>query len=207
MGAEALTDDIAEKIWKVFKCPVFDRYSDMELGIIAQREYDKTYFKINSASYYFECLKLNSDEWADEGEVGRLVFTDLYNHVFPMIRYDTGDLGSYINVNGEIFINKIFGRVLDQIQNTSGIWVNPHDITRIMKNIEGVIQWQLIQKSIDRFVFKVLRNKKKLDQSEIIKRLKSILGNEAEIIIEEVNEMPVLNSQKRKTIVNEMLKK
>ena len=38
-------------------------------------------------------LKLDSDEPAEPGELGRIVVTDYYNKTFPMVRYDTGDTG------------------------------------------------------------------------------------------------------------------
>ena len=206
VGAEALTDEIAGKIQHVFKCPVFDRYSNMEMGILAQREYGKTFFKINMASYDFECLKLDSDEWAEEGEVGRLVFTDLYNHAFPMIRYDTGDLGTYVKVNGEIFIKEVYGRRMDQLNSVTGNIVNPHDFTRCLKDVEGIIQWQLIQKDKDAYLIRVILSDDDVCMNKVVNNLKKVLGDGAKIKVEKVHDLPVLNSQKRKSIVNEYKK-
>lgn len=203
VGAEALTADIADKIQQVFKCPVFDRYSNMEMGILAQREYGKTLFRINTASYYFECLKQDSDEWAEEGEVGRLVFTDLYNHAFPMIRYDTGDLGTYVKVNGEIFINEVYGRKIDQISDADGKFVEPVNIINCMWNIQGVLQWQFIQRNKGLYLLKIIPAGDGPDISEIINRAKNVVGDSAIIQVEEIDNLPVLNSQKRKSIVNE----
>ena len=206
VGAEALTDEIAGKMQQVFKCPVFDRYSNMEMGILAQREYGKTFFKVNRASYDFECLKLDSDEWAEEGEVGRLVFTDLYNHVFPMIRYDTGDLGTYVKVDGEVFIKEVYGRGNDQITDSNDALVDPHNISRGLCGVKGIMQWQFIQKDRDIFLLKVTPSGSKLEIDDIQIRLKKVLGDGAKIKVEEVLELPVLNSQKRKAIVNEYKK-
>lgn len=44
--AEMLTESAIDKIHQVFKCPIYDRYSNMEMGIYAQRGYGKIYFKI-----------------------------------------------------------------------------------------------------------------------------------------------------------------
>lgn len=206
VGAEALTDEIAGKMQQVFKCPVFDRYSNMEMGILAQREYGKTFFKVNRASYDFECLKLDSDEWAEEGEVGRLVFTDLYNHVFPMIRYDTGDLGTYVKVNGEVFIKEVYGRKIDQINDVDGKFVEPVNIINCMWNIQGVLQWQFIQKDKGVYLFKIIPIGDGPDIAELISRAKKVVGDSAKIKVEKVHDLPVLNSQKRKSIVNEYKK-
>lgn len=205
VGAEALTKEVYEKFYKVFKCPVFDRYSDMEMGILAQREFGKL-FRINKASYYFECLKLDKDEPTKEGELGRLVFTDLFNHAFPMIRYDTGDLGTYKTIDGEIYIETVYGRSLDQIYNEKMEIINPHDLSRSMSGITGIVQWQLIQKSINCFVLRCIA-KSTFQQFEAIDRLRKILGTGVKINVELVDDIPVLNSQKRKAIINEMIVK
>lgn len=206
VGAEALTEEAYQKIFNVFKCPVYDRYSNMEMGIYAQREYGKTAFRINKASYYFECLKLDSDEKVAEGELGRIVFTDLANHAFPMIRYDTGDLGTYKVVNDEVYIDVVYGRRLDQIYNSKGEIVNPHDISRMLQGIKGIAQWQLIQNDLEVFTFKYVVDGESVDMEDILFRLKSILGTSVKFDMEEKKEIPVLGSQKRKAIVNEMNK-
>lgn len=203
VGAEALTDAIADKIYSVFNCPIFDRYSNMEMGILAQREYGKTLFRINTASYYFECLKLDSDEWVKEGEIGRLVFTDLFNHAFPMIRYDTGDLGAFVRIENEIFINQVYGRKVDQLFSARGQLVDPHDISRIMAEVKGIRQWQLIQKTSREYLLNYIANGDNVDYEYIKSKLKLTLGDNAQIRFNELNEIPVMNSQKRKYILNE----
>ncbi len=205
VGAEALTDEIAHKITSVFGCPIFDRYSNMEMGIYAQREYGKTNFRVNWASYHFEVVKLDCDEPAKEHEIGRLVFTDLYNHAFPMIRYDTGDLGSYCLNNGILEIEKVFGRKVDCVYDVKNRLLSPHSITNGMWGIQGVEQWQFIQKAEAQYLLKI-KASDDIDVDSMIERLKGVLGDGASIRIEYVADIPVLNSQKRKYIVNEYRK-
>lgn len=203
VGAEMLSAEIADKIQKVFECPVFDRYSNMEMGIYSQREFGKTNFIVNKASYYMEVLKLDADEPAAEHEIGRLVFTDLHNHAFPMIRYDTGDLGAYCVRDGEMEIETVYGRKVDTICDAQGNIMSPHSITNGMWGVQNIAQWQFIQKAQGTYVIKITATGD-VDEVEVIRRLRAQLGNTAVITVEYVEDIPVLHSQKRKYIVNEM---
>ncbi len=202
VGADMLTDECAAKISTVFNCPIFDRYSNMEMGIYAQREYGKTNFKINTGSYYLEVLKLDKDEPASEHEIGRIVFTDLYNHAFPMIRYDTGDLGAYCLKNGGMEIETIYGRKMDSIYSADGRLVNPHELTRILKEFPEIAQWQFIQMDEKNYLLKLIPASV-INEVDICYRLYDVLGKGANIRIEYDDKIPVLNSQKRKMIINE----
>lgn len=203
VGAEMLSAQTAEKIKKVFRCPVYDRYSNMEMGIYAQREYGKSNFIINKASYYFEVLKLDSDESAEEHEIGRLVFTDLHNHAFPMIRYDTGDVGSYCMNNGNMELEIVYGRRVDAVYNATGKMISPHSITNGMWGVRNVAQWQFVQLDHGTYLLKISAAGP-VDEEDILSRLKAQVGETAKVRLEYVDEIPVLRSQKRKYIVNAM---
>ncbi len=205
VGAEILTKEAAEKISAAFHCPIYDRYSNMEMGILAQREFGKTNFQINKSSYYFEVLKLDCDEPADAGELGRLVFTDLYNHAFPMIRYDTGDLGKYSIKNGEIEIAEVHGRKVDTVYSADGEMLSPHSVTNKMWGIKNVLQWQFIQVDTGKYLLKICRSGE-TDEADILQRLQAVLGDRARIDIQYVADIPVSNSQKRRYILNQMRK-
>ncbi len=205
VSAETLTDTVAEKIIKVFKCPLFDRYADMEMGTLAQKEFGKTNYKINKSSFYIEVLKLDCDETANEGEIGRLVFTDLHNHAFPLIRYDTGDLGSYCIKDNQIELEQIYGRRVDSIYDTKNNLLCPFDISHSMWGMSNILQWQFIQKGQYLYCLNV-NAISKVDEEKLITLLSRVLGDDAVIKIEYVKEIPVLSSQKRKYIVNDWKK-
>lgn len=165
---------------------------------------------LNEADYYIEFLKLNSDEQAEEGEVSRVVITDLYNYAMPIIRYDTGVLAIYKNCS-ECKINKkvitsIYGRKVDIIYNTKGETLSPHIITNNMWGIKGVKQFKFIQEDKTSYKFILNINNSIENYNEIICKFKEILGKEAKIDIEYVDEIPVLSSGKRKYIENRMNK-
>lgn len=120
-----------------------------------------------------------------------------------MIRYDTGDLGTYKIIDGEVYIDSVYGRKLDQIYNTDKEIVNPHELSRILRNAKGIVQWQLIQKDFSKFDFKVIV-RENFSVESTVEELKLLLGQNTLIGVEITDEIPVLNSQKRKAIINEM---
>lgn len=203
VGAETLTKEVASRIYKAFGCPIFDRYSNQEMGILAQREYGKTDFLFNVASYHLEIVKLDCDEPCEEGEIGRIVVTDLYNRAFPMIRYDTGDVGSYIMHEGKLYLKELLGRRVDTIYDTLGRVRQPHMITNIMWGVKNIRQWQFIQVDEGEYTINLCTSDV-VDEIDIQNRLHQVLGNEARILVEYVDEIPVANSLKRRYIINKM---
>ncbi len=212
-GSEALLDDVRDMVKTNIGCNIISQYANEENGILAQESIssDNREFYLNQASYNFEILKMDSDEPAEFGELGRIVLTDYYNYAFPIIRYDTGDLailekGNKLS-NGFPYFSRLYGRRLDLIYNTKGEPVSAMTLSRCLKYYPNILQWQFIQKEEMKYLLKiVLKKNSTLNESEIIKLLKETFGNDAEIIFEYVNEIPVLNSGKRKPVVCEYVK-
>lgn len=205
VGAETLSDEVGGLVTMAFGCPLFDRYSNMEMGIYAQRAWGSGGgFRLNKSSYYFEVLREEADEPAEEGEVGRIVVTDLYNRAFPMIRYDTGDLGAIgRDARGERTLACVYGRRIDRVYDSSGSPINPHGITNGMWGVEGVLQWQFAQTGAGRYEIRVLAEGVPVDELDIVARLRPVLGVEARIEVRLMDGLPVLKSGKRRYIVNE----
>lgn len=201
-AGEALSKEDRELLKSVFGCKVYRRYSDMELGILAQDNGDGGEYFLNFGSYFFECLKLDSDNPAEYGEVGRIVVTDLFNKAFPMIRYDTGDLGIMIqNNNGDFpVLKEIYGRVRDCIYDTCGNLISPAKISVSMWGIDNIKQWQFIQETEKGYVLK-LNCETFIDTDFLIFKFKDILGADADMKIMFVNEIPTLSSNKRRAVI------
>lgn len=205
VGAETLSDGVGEKITKAFGCPLFDRYSNQEMGIYAQREWGKGGFVFNWSSYYLEILREDSDEAAPIGELGRIVVTDLFNRAFPMIRYDTGDLGVMAVDHGKKVLSDVWGRRVDRVFDADGSPINPHGITNGMWGIAGIRQWQLAQMNYGKYEMRVCADHfASVDEREIRSRLLPVLGQAAQIAFKYTDGVPELRSGKRKHIVNEM---
>lgn len=200
-GGEGISDENRCLLEKVFGCKVYRRYSDMEMGILGQDAGEGSSYILNWGSYYFECLKEDSDEPAADGEVGRIVVTDLFNYAFPLIRYDTGDLGVMeYPADGFPKLREIYGRKRDCVYATDGRLLSPAKVSVMMWGREGVSQWQFIQEARNRYILK-LNGDPSADTREIVRALTEVLGADAKVDIEWVDEIPVTSSNKRRAVV------
>jgi phenylacetate-CoA ligase len=202
--SEALYDSVRDKMEYYFGAPVVSRYSNEENGIIAQQQINDRAFTINWASFYVEILDLDKDIPAQTGELGRIVVTDYYNFATPLIRYDTGDLGKFCNYEHDTIpkFETITGRSKDILYDTSGNLVNPSIIYGGLAQFPEIIQFQVIQKSKTVYIFKINIDDEYTKEGELLSFYKSYLGQDAEIDVEYVNEIPLLRSGKRRIIIN-----
>lgn len=205
-GSEVLTESTRKKLKQVFGCEVVSYYSNQENGSFAQECTSNTDFHVNTASYIVEILKPDSDEHVADGEIGRVVVTDLYNRAMPLIRYDTGDMAVYAEHSGCGYkgqvLKNISGRQVDMIYATDGTPLSPHTWSVYMWKYDELKQYQFIQNGKKEYVLKINGGDVYADE-EIQAYLKTILGEDADIEIERVEEIPVLASGKfKKTVCN-----
>lgn len=205
--SEGLSLETKKKFLDLTQIELLSRYSNVENGIIAQQIPDSgSIFRINWASYFIEILGLDSDEYCSYGEAGRIVVTDLYNFAMPFIRYDTGDIGvmSYSEKYQQPVLKRVEGRKMDLIYNTKGELLSSFIITNNMWLFPEVRQYQFIQSS--KKSYKFLLNvswDKNVKEKQILEVFLPLLGNDASIIFEYTDEIPLLNSGKRRKVVNE----
>jgi phenylacetate-CoA ligase len=203
-------DEYTKKQGKLhFNCPVLSRYSNIENGIIAQQTLaNEEVFTINRASYFIEVMSLEKDELVPDGQLGRIIVTDYFNYAMPLIRYDTGDLGIKTTKEIDGVIRQVFtrieGRKLDQIYNTKGNLISSYIVYRNMWNYTEIEQYQFVQKGPKEYVFKVSMSGKFDREAQLRAEFMEYLGADADFSVEYVREIPLLDSGKRKKVVNEM---
>ena len=204
-GSEVLSMEMKQQIKKTIGCKVIDRYSNEENGFLAQSLDVSDEFIVNTASFYIEILKQDSDESAEIGELGRIVVTDLFGYAVPLIRYDTGDLAIKAEEkNGwTTKLKTIQGRRVDVIYDTQGNRLTAHTWSVYMWKFDKLKQYQFIQNGEKDYVLKVNGAKGVYKDEEFVEHLKSILGHDANVTIEHVNGIPLLASGKfKKTVCN-----
>ena len=205
--AETLTKEVKEQTEYYFNCPVVSRYSNMENGIIAQQIPGKgTHFYINTASYVVEVLDQETNIPVF-GKPGKIVVTDLYNYTTPFIRYDTGDIGvlEKDEEKGLVWLARVDGRKMDVLLNTKGEILSSYMSFNVL-HYPHILQSQMIQEGPKEYKFK-LNIVEGFNSEEIIKKeYLEILGADANITFEYVDEIPLLQSGKRKLMVNNYIK-
>lgn len=206
--SEALPDDVRRGIAERFGAPVVSRYSDCECGLIAQQLPGESDYRVNEASFHVEVLKLDSDDPAALGELGRIVITDLYNFAMPMIRYDTGDLGVAEKRGNALVLSRVEGRKTDCIYATNGEPISFYTFANSIRTFDEILQYQVIQNGARDYVLKLnLGGAAFPRERELAELLKSYLGADAILKIEYTDEIPVLASGKRRCLINNFFEK
>ncbi len=206
IAGEGLSDENRLFLQSVYGCKVYRRYSDMELGILGQDMGDGGEYHMNYGSYYFECLKLDSDDPTVGDEVGRIVVTDLFNKAFPMLRYDTGDLGVMKkNEKGFPVFTEIYGKKMDCVYSTEGEIISPHKLEILMWGVKGVKQWQFVQDEKNKYHFNI-NGDPKADYTSVVEKFKGYLGENALIEFNFIDEIPALSSNKRRMVICNYIK-
>jgi phenylacetate-CoA ligase len=205
--AETLNSYCKYSMEKYFQAPVISRYSNSENGILAQQAIGgNADFIANWGSYLFEIFDLDSDVPVENGTLGRIVITDLFNHAMPLIRYDTGDVGFMdINEHGVPVLKNIQGRKMDMLFDTKGRILNPSLVWNL-DSYSDIKQFQLIQNAEKSYTIRLNVDEKFDSAGKIIEEFTGYFGEDAEVRIEQTNEIPVLASGKRRLVVNNFQK-
>jgi phenylacetate-CoA ligase len=206
-GAERLDANAKTLLKKVFGCTVVSRYANNENGFLAQQPNDGDHFILNTAHYYFETLRLDADEPADDGEPARLVLTDFYNYAMPLIRYDTEDIviagmpqeqGKY---SGKKVLTEISGRKADIIYDTRGKKISPHFVALKFRPYDRLPRFQFIQESLKDFTLKLEGVRGLYDDNDFHDTIRQLVGRDAVVKIDHVDKIQHHSSGKFRTII------
>lgn len=134
-----------------------DNYSSSEVGAIAIQCPVSGLYHVMSESLIVEILDEQGNDCA-QGEIGRVVITDLYNMASPIIRYDIGD---YAEVGAACTCGRRLPTLKRVLGRERGLLVRP-DGTRFwpmagqytIADLFNVRQWQIIQHSLDDIEYK-----------------------------------------------------
>lgn len=136
------------------------------------------------------------------GELGRIVITDLFNYAFPILRYDNGDTAVAVrkekNGRFKLYLSELYGRRSDLIYDCEGKAVTPYIITNNLWDIQGVKQYRFIQEDVRDYTIWLNGDPEAMDREEILRRIRPYLGEEARIKVEIVDEIPGACFRKKK---------
>jgi phenylacetate-CoA ligase len=199
-------------IRETFNCPFVDRYSNEEVGIIAQQRYAGEEYYVNQYGIFVEVVDPNTLLPVPEGLQGKVLVTDINNDLIPMIRYDTGDLAtvnSYIE-NRLVSISSITGRVTEQITNPEGKPVSPLTIGpfiyKPLSKENKLVPYQFVQKGPAKYELRLKTNQGEISDSLssiIMTGLAGLFGPDADVSIILVKDIACQPSGKRPVFKNE----
>lgn len=211
--SEALETYKRKLILEIFEHPFIDRYSNEEVGMIAQERSFGEEYHINQYGLVVEVVDPETFLPVDEGKQGKVLVTDICNDLVPIIRYDTGDLATVNEYrNGRLIsIRNILGRVTEQITSPEGKPISPLTIGPfIYKPLskEGrLFPYQFAQISSNEYELRLKARNGEISGAlleTLLTGLKEVLGQAAEIKIIIVEEIECQPSGKRPVFKNEI---
>jgi phenylacetate-CoA ligase len=150
-----------ELISDVLNCPVANGYGGRDSGFLSH-ECPQGGMHILADAVVVEIVD-GQGRPAPPGEPGEIVATDLYSHEFPFIRYATGDIGVASARRCSCgralpLLERIDGRSNDSIVAPDGRIINSLALVYPLREIAGIEQYRICQKSTDRFHVQIVVN-------------------------------------------------
>jgi phenylacetate-CoA ligase len=199
-----------EMIEKVFKTKVYDTYGCAEGIQIAAQCGHGSHYHVHEFDTIVELLDDNGNP-VRKGESGNVILTRLYPGPMPLIRYAVGDKATWSEKNScecgrkLRLLERIDGRSADEIITPSGNRLILHFFTGILEFFKEIESFQVIQESMSSITLNIVSNSEaSLPVSRIISALKD-KGADMEININEVENIPIEHTGKRKFIINKLL--
>ena len=199
----------SELICDVLNCPVANGYGGRDTALIAHA-CPQGGMHVLADAVILEIIDAQGNP-APPGEAGEIVITDLYSHEFPFLRYATGDIGILSTRRCACgrnlpLLERIEGRSNDLIVAPDGRMINSLALIYPVREIQGIEQFRICQKQIDRFHIQIVRNEHyPADAEERIRTSwRQLLRSPVQVVFEYLPGFPVEKSGKFRHIVSEI---
>jgi phenylacetate-CoA ligase len=188
---------------EVFECPVHGCYVSSEMGFAA--------VQCEHGSYHvgrgFQLEILAQGEPAQPGQMGRLAATTLttFNRLTPLLRFELGDLATAASapctcapLGSSDVIASIEGRLAEVIVTKDRKLITPRAVDNAITDgpqCRNIAFYDLVQEKNGRYLLELVAEDKQagFDESGLLAALKGLLGADAEIDLQQREEiMPTL---------------
>ena len=210
-SAEALLPFHRESIEASFSAPLFNRYGCREVGDIAQEAPGSNGLVVNSDRVYVEILD-ESGRPCSAGETGDIVITDLDNYGMPLIRYVTGDRGSWAPAESNAtklpypVLENVEGRSLDVVVSPTGNRIGGTFWTILLRMRPGIKMFRVVQMSIDAITIQYVRTPdiKDVDTGYFERKIREKCGPGMAIRFEEVTDFDIPDGEKFRLVTSKV---
>ena len=152
-SGELMEDYQREKIARVLRCKVVNRYGLAELGVVAYELGRGQGMQVLESEAWCEMAPLDGD--TGTSDCGELTFTGLRNRLMPLIRYRSGDLGRVEQRTDGLFLTEVVGRIHDMVP-IHGVPHATHHIQDVLDHRVGGIEEFQIDLRFDKPVLRVI---------------------------------------------------
>ncbi len=202
--SETVLDYQREKIEAAWSCPIHDYYG-MEAGWIAG-QCKRGCYHISPLTSVVEILD-EAGNPVPPGELGEIVVTDLTNLLMPLIRYRTGDVGSWSVEPCDCgwhspTLDRVVGRLDDIVVLPDGRKIGRLD--HIFKTASNIRECQIIQETHGQFTFLLVPDEGYTPEIEkaVLSEAYARLGRNVTITIKIVEKIPRTSMGKFRAVIS-----
>jgi len=176
------TTGLREYLERQFNAPVYQIYGGCEFGRFASSCPDSDgMMHIIDDLCYVEFID-HEGRAVQERQLGNIIVTSLTNYAMPLIRYEHGDVGWYMNeicrCGRTTRLMDVKGRLQDLIITKNGDILTTEFFFEKFLGYPGILLFQLLQRELDRYEFLIVKEEGyKLDLKKIRDILYEILGD------------------------------
>jgi phenylacetate-CoA ligase len=212
--AGTVTDDIRQRLARVFGARVHNKYGSRECADMAC-ECAAGGFHIFHTATHLEVVD-ERDRPVPPGTVGRILVTLLHNQHFPIIRYEIGDVGALKEGTCPCrsplpLLDRVEGRAAEMITTVHGAYVSPvyiRHLIGVVHNPGTLGKFQFVQEGAREYTLSMQLEAEFSDTefaktAMLIRRdLEAVLGADAKVDIKRVAEIPPAASGKFQYVRN-----
>ncbi|MCE9666349.1 phosphopantetheine-binding protein [Myxococcus stipitatus] len=208
--SEVLPLEGAEAIRRALACEPLKIYASNEFGFMAWQARKDAPLCVESDRLHLEYLRRDGPEGAREGELARLVVTDLMNDTMPLLRYDIGDVArpcAPIPVTTTFTcasLDGLEGKEADLLQPPDGRSVTTFQVLGAIKDHLPHAQYRFIGLSPERYVMQYVPGVgfDPANLAPTTARLQEILGEGVEVLTHQAESIQREPSGKLRPVVN-----
>jgi phenylacetate-coenzyme A ligase PaaK-like adenylate-forming protein len=205
-----MVDDVTRKLLKkTLGEGLIDAYGLSEMGsFVYQFPGNDFYYVANDIAMVN--VYDDDDNLADDG---RIIITSLYKKTYPIINYDTRDLGKSYTEDGLRFMTKIEGRMNDMVIHEDGVESSALMLMRIANKTVGLSQFRFIEETYHDMLIQLAPdpNNTSMSREDIeqhfIKSVEELYGDEFKVRIEWMDVLPPDETGKQRCFVCKVPKK
>ena len=210
-SAQSLPEQVRTTIEQSLSTRVFDKYGAREFsGIAYECGETRGDHHVMAESYIVELLV--DGRPAQPGEIGEVVITDLNNTSVPLIRYRIGDLALAIDTSEPCAcgrslprIGRVEGRTQAIVHCANGTWLPSALFLHLFKDYDYLVRmFQIHQHTPGAFELQVVKGDQFTPSgfAQLMEELRHFTGEETEIIVTFVDEIPLVRTGKRSPVVS-----
>lgn len=211
-SSETLLPFQKEEIEKAFSCDLYDFYGLAERIVFATECEFHDGKHLNFEYGYTEILNDAGDS-LEEGEKGYLVSTSLQNYGMPIIRYKTTDITEFKSGDCKCGrhmprIENITTKAEDIIVTPEGKMISASILTHPFKMVNGIAKSQIIQEQTNQLTLKLVTDERynKDEEKSLLENLRYRVGDNIDINIKQVNDIPRTKSGKYRWVISKVPK-